>query len=329
MTPVEQIGRLGGAARFAELDASRYQLKQLVSLGVLVQPARGCYALPGAPPALIAATRANATLTCVSAVDLIDPTAPVRRSGVHLALPPHRGRRSRTGPHTRVHYEHVERTGRTRIATLEDAAARVAQCQPYDDAVVVLDHLTHRHGPDFLERVLRAVARARPSRALALSADVDGRARSPMETRVRLHLRRVGLAVAVAPRVPGVGEVDLLVEGVLVVELDGYEYHSDRLAYRTDRRRDRASLRLGLATVRFAFEDSDPDRVLREIIPICRVLRRAGLAPASSVPASVTEQLESQRSTWVGPGARATGWRHLTGLDAAALRRAMPALVEW
>jgi very-short-patch-repair endonuclease len=53
----------------------------------------------------------------------------------------------------------------------------------------------------------------------------------------------------------GVGRVDLLVEGVLVVELDGFEHHSDRAHYRNDRRRANALTCMGLRLVRFTYED--------------------------------------------------------------------------
>jgi very-short-patch-repair endonuclease len=53
----------------------------------------------------------------------------------------------------------------------------------------------------------------------------------------------------------GVGRVDLLVDGVLVVELDGFEHHSDRAHYRNDRRRANALTCLGLRLVRFTYED--------------------------------------------------------------------------
>ena len=40
-------------------------------------------------------------------------------------------------------------------------------------------------------------------------------------------------------------------------------------------------------------------------------------------------KLAEARSDWTGPGARRTGWRHLTGVDAATVRRSLPAPVVW
>ena len=47
----------------------------------------------------------------------------------------------------------------------------------------------------------------------------------------------------------------MLVEGILVVELDGFEHHSGRAQYRNDRGRANALTCMGLRLVRFTYED--------------------------------------------------------------------------
>jgi very-short-patch-repair endonuclease len=83
----------------------------------------------------------------------------------------------------------------------------------------------------------------------------DGSSESPLESIARVLLRVRGLNVQTQVHVEGVGRVDLLVEGVLVVELDGFEHHSDRADYRNDRRRANALTCLGLRLIRFTYED--------------------------------------------------------------------------
>ncbi|WP_143556952.1 DUF559 domain-containing protein [Serinibacter salmoneus] len=189
--------------------------------------------------------------------------------------------------------------------------------------------MTHRHGQELLDDVLARVRKRRPARAAALRLDVDGRARSPIETAVRLHLRRSGFAVAAAPVVPGVGEVDFVVEGALIVELDGFQFHSDRRAFKQDRRRDRQALRYGFPTMRFAFEDCDPARIQREITPVCEALRLAPVRPRPDLPGEFLRFLQHERESWTAPSSFATGWRHLTGLDASEVRRTMGPIVPW
>ena len=91
------------------------------------------------------------------------------------------------------------------------------------------------------------------ARALLTLADADSE--SPLETIARVLLRIHGLDVQTQVYLEGVGRVDLLVEGVLVVELDGFEHHSDRAHYRNDRRRANALTCMGLRLVRFTYED--------------------------------------------------------------------------
>lgn len=329
MTPFERIQHLGGAARFSEIGASRYHLNRLVARGVLTQPARGCYAVPGAPADLVAAVLSNTLVSCVSALRVYDKEIPRGNAvSLHVSAPPSRGHRADQAG-VRVHYEQAERRGELRLVSLQDAAARAAQCQSYDSAVAILDRLTHRHGQPFLDDVLHRIRTRRPARAAALRLDVDGRTRSPIETAVRLHLRRSGFAVAAAPVVPGVGEVDFVVEGALIVELDGFQFHSDRRAFKQDRRRDRQALRYGFPTMRFAFEDCDPARIQREITPVCESLRLAPLRPRPDLPVEFLTFLQQERESWTDPSAFATGWRHLTGLDAREVRRTMGPGVPW
>jgi len=67
--------------------------------------------------------------------------------------------------------------------------------------------------------------------------------------------------------IAGVGLVDLLVECRVVVELDGFAYHSGRREYREDRRRDRELLAQGYLVLRFTWEDvmRDPGEVVRAV----------------------------------------------------------------
>ena len=81
---------------------------------------------------------------------------------------------------------------------------------------------------------------------------VDGRSQSPAETPERLVLRREGLRVEPQVQILGVGRVDLLVDGFVVVETDGFRYHSDRSQFREDRRRDRELATQGWVVLRFS-----------------------------------------------------------------------------
>ncbi|WP_258369257.1 DUF559 domain-containing protein [Georgenia satyanarayanai] len=80
-------------------------------------------------------------------------------------------------------------------------------------------------------------------------------------------MRAAGYSVEAGVPIRGVGEVDLVVAGKVVVECDGFSYHSGRHEYREDRRRDRALAALGYVTLRFTWEDimNDPGVVVAAV----------------------------------------------------------------
>ncbi|GMA30466.1 hypothetical protein GCM10025875_04580 [Litorihabitans aurantiacus] len=176
---------------------------------------------------------------------------------------------------------------------LPDALVRAVLCLRYVEALSTLEAVARPRGHVFLEEILVRVATVRAGLAADLATDVDLASRSAVETRVRLALRAAGLHVVAGARVPGVGEVDLLVEGCVVVEIDGFAYHGDRRQYRTDRRRDRAAARLGLVVLRFAFEDADPAAVVSEVLGHVAALRERPHQPLPTVPEEVVDQLRA------------------------------------
>ena len=63
----------------------------------------------------------------------------------------------------------------------------------------------------------------------------------------------------------------------LIVETDGFAFHSDRASYRKDRRRGNALQLAGWVVLRFSWEDvvHDPDYVIESISALIEELRAA------------------------------------------------------
>jgi len=68
-------------------------------------------------------------------------------------------------------------------------------------------------------------------------------------------LRAIGCPFDVQVQLAGVGRVDFVVDGWLIIECDSGQFHSDWEAQKRDRRRDLAAARLGYSTVRLLAED--------------------------------------------------------------------------
>jgi hypothetical protein len=80
----------------------------------------------------------------------------------------------------------------------------------------------------------------------------DGRSQSPGETIVRLRLCQAGLRVTPQAYVEGAGNVDLEVESLLIVQVDGYEPHSGRSAFTRDRQKSRSVITAGRPQLSYA-----------------------------------------------------------------------------
>lgn len=105
--------------------------------------------------------------------------------------------------------------------------------------------------------VRAAASEARGAGAVALRqavAWVDERSESSLESGLRMLVTLLGRATTQA-WVPGVGHVDIVFDGWLALEGDGFEFHSDRRAYREDRRRGNALVVGRYVLLRFTWED--------------------------------------------------------------------------
>ncbi|HEX4669922.1 MAG TPA: DUF559 domain-containing protein [Solirubrobacterales bacterium] len=136
----------------------------------------------------------------------------------------------------------------------------------------LLDRYPHRRGAPTIRKCLARRAES-PS----------GRARSPLEERFLSFLRRYQLPLprlnAWIPLEPTSYEVDCLWSATkTIVELDGYEGHGTRGAFREDRTRDRRLRVAGYGVTRIAWAqlDDEPDEIANDL----RVLLAAEIATA-------------------------------------------------
>ncbi len=103
-----------------------------------------------------------------------------------------------------------------------------------------------------------------------------------MEVDAQHLFRANGIGYDAQVYLPGIGRVDFLIEGFLIVEVDGFAFHSSREAMRRDLGRNNASTLRGFAVLRYMPEHIwfEPERVLAEI--------RAVLGHGTREPAPLT-----------------------------------------
>lgn len=134
------------------------------------------------------------------------------------------------------------------MVPLRDAVLQSILCQDPRPAIATLDSLLH----------LRVVTRAQleklfaelPARLHTLLHLVDASAESGPETYMRLILRTLGVSYETQVVIPGVGRVDFVVEGWLIIECDSKEFHEGWEKQMEDRARDIAAASLGYTTIR-------------------------------------------------------------------------------
>lgn len=100
---------------------------------------------------------------------------------------------------------------------------------------------------------------------------VDGTADSPVEVVARLLFRSEGIYTETQVELPGIGFVDFLLEGFLIVEIDGAT-HLEPRQVKKDRSRNNASILSGYAVLRYGYADvvHNPQKVVDEVWQVLR-----------------------------------------------------------
>jgi very-short-patch-repair endonuclease len=88
------------------------------------------------------------------------------------------------------------------------------------------------------------------------------------------------MRVEVQVSLPGVGRVDLLIDGWLVIELDGGKWHDDEASQDEDRRREAEMTLLGYGWHRFRYKQVVED------LPGCLDVIRTKLASGRPIPSA-------------------------------------------
>jgi very-short-patch-repair endonuclease len=122
---------------------------------------------------------------------------------------------------------------------------RVVLDESTEDAVAALDWGLHSGLIDIID--LETLALALPSTKRGVVRLVDARCESLPESLARTRLAQAGHRVE--SQVPlGLGAIDLVVDGVVALEVDGEEFHLTR--FEADRRKDIAITRVGHHAIR-------------------------------------------------------------------------------
>lgn len=259
-----------GIATVQQLRARGYTkqtLRLAVETGMLIRVKRGWYAEPAAPEQLVHAVRVGGRLSCISAAAWFGWSAPP--SGrIHVAIPPNAGR-LRDVENRRLHPPAIDREDAVlhwddrcampRGGNLEPllvvdrrtAVRHIVGCQHPEVAGAVLDSVLHRE-PTSGRRV-RAWLDGLPLAQTSALPRLESGCESYLESIGRIRLEAAGLIGVHQVQIAGVGRVDQMIDGWLVIEWDGREFHDNTDAHEQDRWRDAQLAIRGYRVLRFTY----------------------------------------------------------------------------
>lgn len=248
---------------------SRRAASELVKSGHLIRLRRGRYVPSDTPAPLVRAGSLGGRLDCVSLLHAVGVF--VRHpSGLHVQFEREASRLPRRHGPVTAHWRGTPQPYAALSADVIGAVAQAVQCQPPRDAIATLDSALHLRLID--DVALVEIFAQLPRRFRRLLPLVDGRCESGSETIMRLMLRGLGCTVELQVSLEGVGRVDFIVDGWLIIECDSRAHHDGWEAHRRDRRRDIAAAALGYTTIRPLAEDIlyQPDSVLALLKAVLR-----------------------------------------------------------
>jgi very-short-patch-repair endonuclease len=248
----DTLTRLGGIARgthLQQLGFDRRALSRLVDRGEIQRIRNGIFAVPDLEQDVRAAAAHGGALSCASEL---------RRSGVwvltdsavpHVWLGPDHHAQRHPGCVCVSHYF----GGRPPLgrADIETALLHFRRCAG-DEAFFAAFESAWRHG--MLNRSARARVRASlPQSARWLVDLARPDADSGLESLLRLRLHVLGIRLDCQVVISGIGRVDFVIAGRLIIETDGRENHDGSVLRHKDLVRDAAASRLGYETLRFDY----------------------------------------------------------------------------
>ncbi len=277
MDIVKALNICGGAARrpsVARLGVDDAALRRAVRSGAVQQPCRGLYALPTAAPDYVALLQRRQLLTCVSAAPFYRLWALQQTGPRHVY--------HRRGPSTDAESGHggllFEPHPHRPVAALGDVLIHALRCLPFRESLVMVECAVGR-GDMTLDFLGQRLPGKRNGQARKVLEWVDRGAESLLETLARTYFRQAGISVQTQVHIDGVGSVDLLLEGRLIVELDGRS-HGDWAQVKKDQRRNNRSVVQGYTVLRYYYADvvHDPAAMVAEVLEVLAGMQSPGKA---------------------------------------------------
>lgn len=246
---VRRNGRIAHTSDIIKAGATKHGIRAALAAGPLVRLRRDWLALPDCDPQLAFAASCGGRLTCLTAASRMGLWT-FADNMTHLAVSPHASRLE-VAADVKVHWS-VGPAPSSRLMLIdpfENVLVRVAECQPFEAAVVVLDSAL-RMGKTTAGELRRLVAGS--SRFTAAVEAASEFSDSGIESIPCVRFARIGIVVKQQVIIDG-HPVDGLIGDRLVLQIDGYGPHSTADRRRRDLRQDGRLTLMGYTVFRFDY----------------------------------------------------------------------------
>jgi very-short-patch-repair endonuclease len=244
--------------------ATGRSLTAAVKTGQLIRARRNHYVLPNASRPLVEAVRVGGRLGCISALAEMEVFAlDARFTHIHLehTMSRLRSPRNRFLPlsecsrdGTELHWWPLASAADATEYSVGvfDALLQSLHCQSPWLSLASIDNA--RFAGKLPKAAVPRLFEAAPDRVRFLERHVDPLAEAGQETILRMIAKSAGLHCELQQQIPGVGRVDLIVEGCLALEADSRLAHDGWEKHVADRHRDLVLAKNGYMSLRPAYQ---------------------------------------------------------------------------
>ncbi|GAB2452416.1 very-short-patch-repair endonuclease [Conyzicola lurida] len=255
----------------------------------LVRVREGYYASPVAEEKLLQAVRIGGRLGCISALEQ-NGVWVIPHLFAHVSMESRASRmrspRNRLLPLAglnrdgcELHWAPTPRADASvHTSSVVNALSHAVRCQPAELAIAALDSALY--GKLVTPAEVHSVFSGLPKHFAPLESRIDARCMSGIETIIRLELVALGIPFETQVRFPGIGVVDFVVAGCVVVETDGRGNHDGETYSARDYDRDAKLAARGYIVVRLNYRQVMFERELA-IAAILGALRSHRRGPAA------------------------------------------------
>lgn len=245
---LDSRGGIAHRSDVLEAGFTRYRIDRAVAAGRVRTVRRHWVFTRACPPELHAAATSGGRLTCVSAARFLGLWT-IADGRTHLAVARNSDLRADHAVHRHWSGGPVPVGPRQLVEPLGNVLTHIADCQPFERAIVVFDSAL-RTTPLTHEEISRYRSRSAAFRVLVEATGILSD--SGIESLPRVRLQRLGIEMRQQVLVDG-HPVDGLIGDRLVLQVDGFGPHSGAERRRRDLRQDARLTLMGYTVLRFDY----------------------------------------------------------------------------